>query len=67
MMGPKTAPGGNLPPASWRSFCSCGKLIFSNSRVFVGLRDFFFFVFRALFVVLARCDRQPGSGTKDGR
>ena len=46
MMGPKTAPGGRLPPASWRSFCGCGKLIFSNSGVFMGLRETYFFVFR---------------------
>ena len=65
--GPKTAPGGSLPPASWRSFCGCGKLIFSNSGVFMGLRETYFFVFRGLFGVLARCDCQPGSGTKDGR
>ena len=67
MMGPKTAPGGSLPPASWRSFCGCGKLIFSNSGVFMGLRETYFFVFRGLFGVLAKCDCQPGSGTKDGR
>jgi hypothetical protein len=42
MMGRKTVPGGNLPPAPWRSFCGCGKLIFSYSVVFMGLRETFF-------------------------
>ena len=33
----------------------------------MGLRETYFFVFRGLFGVLARCDCQQGSGTKDGR
>ena len=47
--GPDLAPGGRLPPASWRSFCGCGKLILFYSGVFFGLRESHFFVFVILW------------------